>query len=113
VGILTFLNRPLLSENRRIHHYRFGRARLKPRSKRPENGVQSVRENAWRPFGTRAYVPLHPALPCRAFISRRYAAGVLVVLVPPLAFNSSSHAVSSAPDGFPLRRSPFPPQQLL
>jgi hypothetical protein len=30
------------------------------------SGKQSVRENAWRPYGTRAFVPLHPALPCRA-----------------------------------------------
>jgi hypothetical protein len=36
------------------------------------------------PNGTRAFVPFHPALPCRAFISRRYAAGVLVMLAPPL-----------------------------
>src|SRR5437879_13466665 len=43
------------------------------------------------PYGTRAFVPLHPALPCRAFISRRYAAGVLVVLAE-LAFNGASHA---------------------
>src|SRR6266576_4627109 len=43
-------------------------------------GLKSVRENPCRPYGTRAFVPLHPALPCRAVISRRYAAGVLVVL---------------------------------
>jgi hypothetical protein len=35
----------------------------------------------------------YPALLCRAFTSRRYAAGVLVVLAPPFAFNGSSHAV--------------------
>ncbi|HWJ46498.1 MAG TPA: hypothetical protein VNS62_02520, partial [Candidatus Udaeobacter sp.] len=59
-------------------------------------GLKSVRENWCRPYGTRAFVPLHPALPCRAFTCRRYAAGVSVVLVPPLAFNGSSHAVSKA-----------------
>ena len=57
-----------------------------------QRGSKSVRENACRP--TRAFGLLHPALPCRAFTSRRYAAGVLVVLAPPLAFNGSSHAVS-------------------
>jgi hypothetical protein len=65
------------------------------RIKQPQ-GLKSVRENACRPYGTRAFVPLHPALPCRAFISRRVAAGVLVVLAPPVAFNGSSHAVSKA-----------------
>ena len=61
-------------------------------------GYPSVRENWCRPYGTRAFVPLHPALPCRAFTYRRYAAGVSVVLVPPLAFNGSSHAVSTRPE---------------
>jgi hypothetical protein len=37
-----------------------------------------------------------PALPCRAFTYRRFAAGVLVVLAPPLALNGSSHAVSGS-----------------
>jgi hypothetical protein len=32
----------------------------------------------------------HPALPCRAFTYRRFAAGVLVVWAPPLAFKDSS-----------------------
>ena len=37
-----------------------------------------------------------PALPCRAFTYRRFAAGILVVLAPPLALNGSSHAVSGS-----------------
>jgi len=52
--------------------------------------LRIVRENGFRPYGTRVFVPLHPALPCRAFISRRCAAAVLVVLAWPLGFNDSS-----------------------
>jgi len=59
-----------------------------------QRGSKNVRGNACRPYGTRAFIPLHPALPFRAFTSRRYAAGVLVVLAPPFAFSGSFHAVS-------------------
>jgi hypothetical protein len=49
-------------------------------SKRPQ-GLKSVRENWCRPYGTRTLVPLYPALPCRAFTCRRYAAeSALIVL---------------------------------
>lgn len=55
-------------------------------------GLKCVRENPCRPYGARGFVALHPALPCPAFISRRYAAGVLVFGCSTLAFNGRSHA---------------------
>jgi hypothetical protein len=43
--------------------------------------LKSAHENWCRPYGTRAFVPLHPARPCRAFTCRRYAAeSALIVL---------------------------------
>src|SRR5580700_4270084 len=74
-------------------------------------GLKSVRENTCRPYGTRVFVPLHPPLPCRAFISRRCAAGVLAVLASPLAFNGSSHAHTKARVICGLRRHEAGPTQ--
>ncbi len=70
------------------------------------SGAKECAGELCRPYGTRAFVPLHPALPCRAFTSRRYAAGVLVVVAASLAFSGSSQAVSKAQSfwGAPTRR---------
>jgi hypothetical protein len=51
-------------------------------------GLKSVRENACRPAGLAHFFHSPGA---------SYAAGVLVVFAPPLAFNDSSHAVSKSP----------------
>ena len=48
-------------------------------------GLNSVREKRVASPRDSRICSTHPLLPCRAFISRRYAAGVLVVLAPPLA----------------------------
>ncbi len=54
----------------------------RPVSRILDEGLQSVRENLWRPYGTRVYFPLYPALRLRLRAGLSYAAPTALDLRP-------------------------------